>query len=374
MTNYAKKDFSEVKEKLALRERVKELTCLYEISQLAGQYDRDLKDILSDIACVVPRAWQYPEFACARIIMNGEQYASPEFKESNYKQKAEISVNGINRGHIEVIYKKKTPKLDEGPFMKEERKLINSVAKQIGFIIERKEAYEETKILQEQLRHADRLATIGQFAAGVAHELNEPLGNILGFAQIVEKSEDLPKGNRKDILHIVKASLHAREIVRKLLIFGRQVSVRKIPVNLNNTVKESTYFLKTRCEKDGIKLKCKLSKGLPRIYGDPAHITQVIVNLTVNAIQAMPQGGKLLIETKKSGTNVLLAVEDNGTGMPEHVKEKIFMPFFTTKDVGQGTGLGLPVVHGIVISHGGSIEVESKLNHGTRFVINFPGE
>jgi signal transduction histidine kinase len=124
--------------------------------------------------------------------------------------------------------------------------------------------------------------------------------------------------------------------------------------------------------KEGIELVRDLSSDLPEVHADPSQLNQVLVNLVINAIQAMPSGGRLTLQTLHDKDHVSLIVEDTGTGMDGEVLKKIYTPFFTTKDVGQGTGLGLPVVHGIVTSHGGSISVESHVNQGSRFEIQLP--
>ena len=239
-------------------------------------------------------------------------------------------------------------------------------------IIEGHEAAEYKARVQEQLRHADRLVTIGQLAAGVAHELNEPLGGILGFAQLIQKSCELPEQSKRDLEKIVLASLHAREIVKKLLIFARQMPAKVGEVNLNKLVKEGLYFIESRFAKEGIEYEVKLSDDMPNIIADMSQLHQVLVNLTVNAIQAMPNGGKLTIQTYFDFDNVTLVVEDTGVGMSEEIIKQIFIPFFTTKDDAHGTGLGLPVVHGIVISHGGTIDVESKSGVGSKFIVKLP--
>lgn len=360
------------KEQAALRERVKELSCLYEISLLAGDYDLELKDILLRIAQLIPAAWQYPDIACARITLDDASFTSADFKNSGEEQSAPIVIKGKARGLVEVFYREAMGNSDEGPFLREERNLINSISKQLALIIERAESRIETNHLQQQLQHADRLATIGQFTAGLAHELNEPLVHILGFAQIVEKNAQLPKDAKADVANIVRASLHAREIVRKLLIFARQVPGRRENVQLNEVLKDAMYFISGRCRQNKISLRCRRAGDIFPISGDRALLTQVLVNLAVNAIQAMPEGGRLHIETRCEKDNAILAVRDNGTGIADDIKDKIFMPFFTTKDVGSGTGLGLSVVHGIVSSHGGVIEVTSTPGAGTQFTIAFP--
>jgi two-component system NtrC family sensor kinase len=358
--------------KAALTERVKELTCLYGMAQIASQPNMSLEEIIQGIVELLPPAWQYPEIAFARIILDGISYTTQGFREGRQKQTAEIIVGGIPRGVVELVYVEEKPDLDEGPFLKEERNLINAVARQVALVIERKQAEKEKLKLHNQLLHADRLATIGMLAAGVAHELNEPLGNILGFAQLAKKCPGLPDSAEHDIGKIETASLHAREIIQKLLVFARQAPSHKTHVNLNQVVEDGLYFFEARCTKEGIELIRLLSSDLPEITADPGQLNQLLVNLVVNALQSMPGTGKITVQTRFSDHNVYLVVKDTGFGMSKEVLDKIFVPFFTTKDVGHGTGLGLPVVYGIVTAHGGTIDVKSEPGCGTRFEIQLP--
>jgi signal transduction histidine kinase len=357
---------------VALRERIKELTCLYGIARLYAQPDMPLERVLQRIAELLPPAWLYPDVASGRIILHGRSYRSSNYREGKHQQTAEIVVAGEKRGIVEVTYSGDKPELDEGPFLKEERSLIDTVAREVAAIIERREAEEEKSRLQEQLRHADRLATIGQLAAGVAHELNEPLGSVLGFAQLAEKAPNLPEQTRDDIEKAIQASLHAREVVKKLMFFARRMPPKKTQVNLNRLVEQGLYFLESRCAKEEIEVSRSLTPDLPEIIADPGQLTQVLVNLVVNAVQAMPKGGELKVETSTGEEHISLVVEDTGAGMSDEVIKKLFIPFFTTKDIDEGTGLGLSVVHGIVTSHGGTIKVDSKLGRGTRFEIKLP--
>ena len=355
-----------------LRERVKELTCLYSIAHLAAQHDLSTNEILQGIVKVLPPAWLYPEIAHARITLNGASFSTPGFREGRYQQRADILINGKHWGSVEVVYGEERTELDEGPFLREERALLDAIAKEIANILTGRQAEQDKLNLEEQVRHADRLATIGQLAAGVAHELNEPLGSILGFAQLAKKCPGVPHQAELDIEKIFNASLHARDIVKKLLIFAREMPPQKIKVNLNQLVEEALNFFRSRCTQEGVELTCSLSPNLPEVDADLSQLNQVVVNLIVNALQAMPQGGDLRIQTLYEDNQVLLIVEDTGIGMSEEVLGKIFTPFFTTKEVGKGTGLGLPLVHGIITSHGGSVRVKSKVGRGTRFEIQLP--
>lgn len=356
----------------ARHERVKELTCLYNIVKVVERPGISLDGILRGIIEMLPPAWQYPEMAFARIALDGRAYSSPGFRDSEYKLVTEIVVDEERRGTIEITYADEGLAFKEEPFLKEERSLLDAVAREVEVVVEMKEAEAEKAHLQDQLRHADRLATIGQFAAGVAHELNEPLGKILGFAQLAKKCQALPAQAAEDLDKIINASLNARETVRKLLIFTRQMPKKQTNVDMNKIITEELHFFESQCAKDGIKLVRRLEPKLPPMEGDPVQLHQVLVNLVVNAIQAMPGGGTLSVGTRSADGSVYLVVEDTGIGMSNDVQKKIFLPFFTTKDVGKGTGLGLSVVHGIVTSHGGEIGVESRAGRGSRFEIKFP--
>lgn len=359
----------------ALRERVKELTCLYGIARAAERSDLSLAELLQNIVELLPPAWQYPEITAARITLDDHAYETAEFAESAHRQSTKIVVQGQTRGTVEVRYSDETPTLptlDEGPFLRWERNLINAVAREISLITERRQTEDSRRRLQEQLLHADRLATIGQLAAGVAHELNEPLGNILGFAELAGDCEGLPSQAEKDLQSIVDAVLLAREIIRKLLVFARQAPSDRGPVALNHVIESGLFFVEARCTKAGIELRRETDPAIPQITADPGQLHQVLVNLVVNAIHAMPDGGRLTIRTEHADDHVVLSVEDTGKGMSDDVQKRVFDPFFTTKDVDVGTGLGLAMVHGIVTSHKGSITVHSEIDVGTRFELRFP--
>ena len=353
----------------ALHERVKELTCLYGIAIIAGQPDISITEILERIVELLPSAWQYPVVTFGRIVLDEHTYSTPGFPEDGQRITARIVVGGKCRGSVEVAYAKTKPDLDEGPFLREERSLIEAVARQAALIVERRHVEEERAALNEQLRHADRLATIGQLAAGVAHELNEPLGNILGLAQLAKKCSGLPGEVAKDLDDIVEASLHSRKVIQKLMMLARQTPTAESRVNLNEIVAKDLYFFEARSSKAGVELARDLSPEIPEITADPAQLSQVLVNLMVNALQAMPDGGRLTVSTRAEQDHVYLIVEDTGAGMSDEVLEQIFLPFFTTKEIDQGTGLGLSVVHGIVTAHHGKIRVSSRIGRGSRFEV-----
>lgn len=355
----------------ALAERVKELTCLYEIARVAGDRELPLTEALERMAATLPPALQHPAAASARIVVDGTAHATPGFREGPRSLSADVVAHGVKRGSIDVFYSEDVEN-DGEPFLREEHALLSAVASEAGRVVERERAMRDRARLEEQLRHADRLATIGTLAAGVAHELNEPLGGVLGLAQLAAKADGLPKSAAADLEKIVRAALHAREIVRKLMLFARQEPPRKTFVHLETVVREALELLAARCAQGGVVVERDFAAQLPDVVADEAQLRQVVVNLAVNAIQAMPNGGTLRVRAVAQKDLVALEIADDGAGMDEATRRRIFTPFFTTKDVGEGTGLGLAVVHGIVTSHGGTIEVESAPGRGSCFRVLLP--
>lgn len=353
-------------------ERIKELNCLYQVAQCVV-IESNMDVALDKIVCIVPHGWQYTKDSCARITFKENIYLSSNFFESSVCQKEELLIETRVVGTIEVFYKPKLALKSNDPFLIEERNLLKGIANIISFYVKKQRDDENRKLIQQQLLHADRLASIGQLAAGVAHELNEPLGNILGLAQLSLKLTKLPDQAKNDLGKIEECVIYSREIIKKLMDFSRQSSVHKEKINLNEVIDNSITFLEARCIKNGIELVRQYTENIT-ITADPNQIKQVITNLTINATQAMKNGGKLIISTKKDSKNAILSIEDTGVGISGDNISKTFLPFFTTKDVGEGTGLGLSVVYGIIQNHNGDIKVSSEPGKGTIFQICLPLE
>lgn len=350
----------------------KELSCLHAMNRIvSSDMDSPLPDILREILGIIPPSFQYPESTGVRLVLDGEIMLSGNFQaDAACRLGEDVFVQRVKRGRLSVSLDGCGQ--DGKSFLPMEAELLRALAKHVGWIISKREALSTRRNLERQLQHADRLAKIGQFAAGVAHELNEPLANILGFAQLAAQTPGLPAQVARDLDSIVKSALHSREVIKKLMIFGRKVPLQKTLVDLNQVVRDTLYFIEMSASRGRVEVRTDLTEGLPPIMADPQHIKQVMVNLVVNAIHAMPTGGVLTIQTQSFKDDVYLSVGDTGVGMTPEVRRQIFNPFFTTKDVDQGTGLGLAVVHGIVSAHGGVIEVESEPGRGTRFEITFP--
>ena len=356
----------------SLNERVKELACLYRIADILDTPAKSLEEILCEIVKIIPGAYLHEKVAAARITFDGKSCATEGFEESIQRQSARILINGQQRGLLEVTYPVAMPELDEGPFLHEERKLLDAIGLELSSRIERWLYEKEQQEIKEKMRHSNRLAMIGQLAAAVAHEINEPLTSILGFAQLAKKSPRLPAQTASDLEKIVATSLHVREIVRKLLMYGRKMPQRASTVELNKIVKEGISFFDHRLAKEKISIDLDLGVDVGEITLDPGRLRQVVANIFLNALQAVTHGGRITIRTARSDESISLTISDTGCGMSPEIKDKIFIPFFTTKEPHEGTGLGLSVVLDIVKGLGGSIRVESEPDLGTSVQVMLP--
>jgi PAS domain S-box-containing protein len=240
--------------------------------------------------------------------------------------------------------------------------------------------------LQKQLLQAQKMEAIGTLSGGIAHDFNNLLTIVMGFSELLlsEKEQDHPE--YADLQKIFHASKNGAELVQRLLMFSRKAEPKPVPMNLNKQIVQVEKLLRRTIPKM-IDINLDLSPDLPKIYADPSQVEQVLMNLAVNARDAMPDGGKLTVGTStvtlneeysrrhlesSPGDYVLLEISDTGHGMDNETVEHIFEPFFTTKEMGRGTGLGLAMVHGIVKQHNGHITVYSEIGKGTTFRVHLP--
>lgn len=369
VTDHMLRENGLLRERFTLMERNKELDFLFRLSQLMGDMSPALEDILGTVVNMLPSAFQLPEVTHVRLDLDADSWKTPGHKVTSNVLIEPLIIHKERRGTLSVCVGNG---FRGSTFIDDERHLLTTAAQQVAIIVAKKETRDAKKALESQLRQADRLAKIGQFSAGVAHEINEPLANILGFAELALQTKDLPEQVKNDLGAIRDSSLHAREVIRKLMFFARQLPPQLLNIDLNEVVEMALSIVESGARRKSIHVERDYCDSLPPLPADPQHIKQVVVNLVANAIQAMEEGGTLTVSTEYQDNDAYLIVEDTGPGMTPEVLKQIFTPFYTTKDVDRGTGLGLSVVHGIVKAHDGFIQVQSAPGKGTRVEVVLP--
>lgn len=265
------------------------------------------------------------------------------------------------------------------------KKLIADAARAEAERRKRKElqqAYDELKQLQEQLIQSEKMASLGQIAAGVAHEINNPISGIMVYLHTLAMDLENDQFDRKQALTFLTDSKHeltrCSKIIKSLLDFSRQSHPMLAPVDIGSILDETFSIIGHRAKLQDIKVVQHIDPGLPRVQADMDQLKQVFFNLILNAIQAMPKGGRLTIHAAqvddkegltKSPESVQIDIKDTGCGIAQENLSKLFTPFFTTKEKGEGVGLGLAVAYGIIKRHGGDIRVMSSKEKGTTFSI-----
>jgi len=299
-----------------------------------------------------------------------------------------FKIDSFPRDEIGILaheFNKYGEKLEEKVLLRT-KELLNANDDLISTVQQLERSEEEKETLQDQMLQAQKLESIGVLAGGIAHDFNNLLTGIMGYADLALVKMTVDSPVRQDIEKQRKICIKAAELAQQLLAFSRKQVVVLEVINLNSLV-GSLLDMASRMIGETITLEVKRGPGLKNINADKTRIEQVLMNLIVNARDAMPEGGKLLIETNniklddeyakrhaeiKEGQYVMISVTDTGYGMTNEVKEKIFDPFFTTKEVGKGTGLGMATVYGIVKQHKGHIWVYSEPEQGTSFKIYLP--
>jgi two-component system sensor histidine kinase HydH len=234
---------------------------------------------------------------------------------------------------------------------------------------ELRRVYQELQESFEQIKRADRLSAVGQLAAGLAHELRNPLGSIAGAADILEREPGSEERRREFLGIIRKESRRLDRLLTNLLDFARPRQPRIQAVSIHQIVNQVVALTSHTAQRQGIRIDVDAPPLAP-LRGDPEQLQQVILNLTLNAIQAMPGGGRITLSARREGASFAIRVTDEGEGIPAENLDRIFDPFYTTKE--SGTGLGLAVAHQIVTQHGGRIEVARNPNRGVTFTVRLP--
>ena len=354
-----------------LKERIKELTCLYEVSSIIVNNDyKELDKTLYSIALSVRRALQFNQDTIVEIQSSPFHLISSALPRNSVIIESNIKIFNEPKGSIKIHYPAK--KYKEEDFLKEEIILLKTVAVNIGDLLERAAIRENEAVVKRKMEHADRLSILGEITAGIAHELNTPLANILGFAELLKNKEIPDSQSSKDLEKIINSSIYSREVVKKLMFFACEMPQNMTEVDIVPVVRDAMNLLDSTFNKNEVTYKVQLPKEEVFMKVDTIQLTQVIFNLVLNAIYFSPKDGQIKLRLTQTPTKIVLRICDEGPGIiPENVG-KIFQPFFTTKGVGNGSGLGLSVVHGIIKGHRGTIEYKSDNPTGAIFTITFP--
>jgi PAS domain S-box-containing protein len=271
----------------------------------------------------------------------------------------------------------------KGPFMVTVTDLLNHESERMGSVVVARDLTPQTRLeaereeLRRRLTQSEKLAALGQFVAGIAHELNNPLQGVLGHLELMRTTGAFPKQLRREVQTIYREADRAAKIVRNLLVFAGSRRLARRSVSLNAVLHKVVALRAAACRAAGIEVVRHYDEQLPRVQSDPLLLHQVFLNMVMNAehaIAATGGGGRIEITTSvnKPGDRIVATVRDTGTGIPEDTLSRIFEPFYTTKEVGKGTGLGLAIAYGIVQEHGGQIIAANHPDGGAVFTVELP--
>jgi signal transduction histidine kinase len=365
-----------------LRERVKELNCLFSISRIVERSGGSLPYILQETVELLPSSWEHSEIACARIVMGDIEVWSEQYTDTRWKQRAEIAAHGNTIGIVEVCYLEERPTRDDGPFAAEERNLINAIAERLGRVAERLQTEEllaeRERELRERLTHLTRVSVMGEMASGIAHEVNQPLTAVATYAQAGKRMVDARMADSalvSDVLERISAeALRAGDIVHRLRNLVQKREAKQVLSDVNKLIKDLEHLASVDARMHDVELIFDLASSLPPVLVDEIQIQQVLLNLIRNGIDAMenvdPADKKLIVRTRQLDNRLQISITDHGCGLPEGAEHKLFQPFFTTKT--SGMGMGLSISRSIVQSHGGNMTFEPNADRGVTFSFTLP--
>ncbi|WP_375323391.1 sensor histidine kinase [Flagellimonas sp. GZD32] len=354
-----------------LKERIKELTCLYEVTSLIVHCDYDdVETALKGIVQCLEIAWQFDEETYVSLQVGPYDIQTEEKGEKYVFMESPITIFNKREGRIKVGYP--SPKYTLEDFLLEEQQLLDNVCLEVGNLLERKEIKDNEARIRRQVEQADRLRILGEITAGIAHELNTPLANILGFTELLKERVEDDLQASKDLDKIITNTIFSREVVKKLMFFACEIPQEKELLDIVPVLENAIALMRTTLAKENI--TCSFATSADEIFLriDKVQLTQVVFNLIVNAIYFSPPKSTISVDVKDEKSKVIITISDEGSGISEEEDEHIFEPFFTTKPIGEGSGLGLSVVHGIIQSHQGKIIHRPNTPTGTIFTMEFP--
>lgn len=353
-----------------LQERIKELSCLYDVSSVIILHEESVTDTLDEICSILERAWRFSDKAIIELQLEDYYFSTSKImpRETVF-QESKISVFNESKGYVKVHYP--IGDFSQNDFLDDEQKLLNKVSSDISSFYERHLNQEKNELLKRSMERVDRLAILGEITAGIAHELNTPLGNILGFAELIQESTK-EKQSQLDCAKIIKAAIYSREVVKKLMFFSCEMPQNRRFVEVVPLISEALSLMGPNFKKAEISYEFDFQDPQLEVQLDSIQFTQILFNILINAIYVSPKNSVVKVKVYVLAADFFIEIADEGPGIVEEFKCKIFEPFFTTKPVGEGSGLGLSVVHGIVKSHKGDIVSFDNVPQGTIFQIRLP--
>ena len=353
-----------------LRERLKELTCMYEVTSIIVNSDFEKLELtLKSIAFCLKKALQHEHEAEVCISCSEITIVIGQPLRDYVHLKAPIKVFNESNGYIEVRYP--SSRYTENDFLEEEIKLLSNVCLEIGNLIERKQIKEKEEQIRKKMEWNDRLNILGEITAGIAHELNTPLTSIIGFTELLDEQikDELVQS---DLSKIKENALFCREIVKKLMFFACEVPQQIKEILLNPVLENVLNLLSPAFKKKDVRASLIIQDANIGIKADEIQLTQVLFNIIMNALYYSPAKATIEVRASKGEKGIVILIADQGPGIDQTISDKIYEPFYTTNPVGDGSGLGLSVVHGIMSSHKGSISFYPNSPHGTVFELCFP--
>ncbi len=367
----------------ALSERVKELNCLYGISRLVDNPSLSLDDILQGVVNLIPPAWQYPSITCARIRIKNGVFSSSNFKPTPWSQIQEINVNGKSSGLLEVCYLEEKPGSDEGPFLKEERNLLNVIAERLGHIVEQKSAEENARILyqrEKKLRQKlqSEMRVRIDFTRKLIHELKTPLTSLIATSQLLY---DETRGSKLEKLagYIWEGANNLNSRIEELHDVTRgeigtlKLHLKRVNIEqLLHSIEEETRALIQQC---GMAMKLDCQGQLPEIDADPDRLRQIILNLINNACKYAREGKIIILKASWDQTRLMVEVRDFGPGIPVSRQRTLFDAGYQLAYHAEGSGglgIGLALCKMLVELHSGRIWLKSKPGKGSSFFFTIP--
>jgi len=363
-----------------LRERVKELECLYGIAVITEKPGITLDKLCQQVVDLLPAGWQYPEITGARIIIKDRKFETENYRETEWKQSSDIRARGAKVGVVEVCYLEERPEIDEGPFSREERMLISAVAERVGENIERMQAEEELMEKTRQLEAASGAKS--EFLASMSHELRTPLNVIMGFSELLLDGVpgEINDEQRECLGDVLGSGQHLLALINDVLDLSKveagKIELRLENLNLADIIDDVVQGVKPMLDDNGHQLKVRVEAGLPQVHADKKRLRQVLLNLLSNAIKFTAAGGELGIEAGRQGEWCQISVVDSGIGIRQEDQERIFEAFTQVDTLPErekgGTGLGLALTRQFVEAGGGKIWVESEYGKGSKFTFTLP--